>query len=327
MDSVFRFICLILLGCSINVVLSIDVITETVSKHGRLSVNGLNLVDQSGQKFQIKGMGLGWSVWWPQYYNADTVKGVHQLCHANAIRAAMAVGTGDRGDYLDDPQGEMRLIEAVIEAAISEDIYVLVDWHEVDSEVHVAEAKDFFDKISKKYGRYPNIIYETFNEPVGQSWSYVLKPYHEAVIKSIRANDPYNVIIVGTPNYSTQLDEAAADPITIDKNVMYTMHWYAATHTQWLRNIAETALNKGIPIFVTEYGVTAADGNEPIDLNESRIWWDWMDSRSMSYLNYDIADKTGEACSALIPGTPANQVCNPAYLTTSGKLAVEQNKK
>nr|UNG40281.1 glycoside hydrolase family 5 subfamily 2 [Anisarthron barbipes] len=310
---------------SFSATYSKDAALETVSKHGRLSVNGIHLVNQNGEPVQLKGMALFWSIWYPQFYNQATVDGVHKGCHSNVIRAALAVDTKD-GGYLKDPAGQQALIEAVVEAAIKDDIYVIVDWHEESAFNHLAQAQDFFDKISRKYGGYPNIIYEPFNEPVNAAWSSVLKPYHEAIIKTIRKNDPNNVIVLGTPNYSQDVDQAAADPITDQKNIMYTLHFYSATHKQWLRDKAQIALDKGLPIFVTEYGVVAADAQGPIDEPESHIWWDFLDKYGISYVNYDISDKD-EPCSALIPGTTAEQTCDEAHLTTGGKLAVSQNKK
>nr|UNG40312.1 glycoside hydrolase family 5 subfamily 2 [Necydalis major] len=325
MNSFYFFICCVVLSCSLDSAFSKDALLDPVSKHGHLAVKGVDLVDQQGQKVQLKGMSLSWSIWWPQFFNQDTVDGVHFLCHSNVIRAPLAVDTND-GGYLKDPNGQMQLIETVIEAAIKDDMYVIVDWHEENAHNHLAQAKDFFGKISKKYGNYPNIIYETFNEPVDVSWSSILKPYHEEVIKTIRANDANNLIILGTAMYSTKVDEAAADPIRDQKNIMYTLHFYAGTHKQWLRDTAQSAIDKGLPIFITEYGTVNADASLPIDLNESRLWWDWLEKNGLSYVNYDICDKN-EGASALKPGTTAKQVCQPEYLTEAGRLAVEQIKK
>nr|UNG40277.1 glycoside hydrolase family 5 subfamily 2 [Acanthocinus aedilis] len=309
----------------INIAISKDALLEPVSKHGQLSVVGTDLVDEHGEKVQLKGMSLAWSIWFPEFYNQATVDGVKNGCHSNIVRAPLAVDTAS-GGYLTDPEGQKALVEAVIEAAIKDDIYVIVDWHEEKADTHLAEAVDFFDQISKKYGSYPNIIYETFNEPVSQSWSNVLKPYHEAVINAIRANDPDNVILLGTPTYSQDVDEAAADPITDQINIMYSLHFYAGTHKQWLRDKADVALNAGIGIFVNEYGTVNADASAPVDEEESQLWWAWLDEHNISYVNYDITDKD-EGASALIPGTTAEHVCEEDVLTESGKLAVAQNKK
>ncbi|XP_018564984.1 uncharacterized protein LOC108906255 [Anoplophora glabripennis] len=322
----FAFVLLAVLGSSINFAFSKDALNEPVSKHGQLSVSGNKLVNANGEEVQLKGMSLAWSIWWPQYYNEPTVEGVKNGCHSNVIRAPLAIETND-GGYLTDPEGQKKLIVDVIEAAIKHDIYVIVDWHEEKAETHLEQAVDFFDQISKTYGGYPNIIYETFNEPTTQSWSDVLKPYHEAVIKAIRANDPDNIIIVGTPTWSQSVDQAAADPITDYDNILYSLHFYAGTHTQWLRDTTKAALDKGIGIFVTEYGTTKADATPPIALEETKLWWSFMDENNMSYVNYDITDKESEAASVLVPGTTAENVCKEGYLTESGLLVVEQNKK
>lgn len=316
---------LVVLGLYIDTSVSLDAGEETVSKHGQLSVNGANLVNQYGKIVQLKGMALYWSQWKPQYWNEETVQGIHDSCHSNVVRASMGIDTND-GGYLTDPDGQMKLVETVIEAAIKHDIYVIVDWHEEKAETHVTQAVDFFDKISKKYGSYPNVMYETFNEPTTQSWSEVLKPYHETVIKAIRANDPDNIIIVGTGQWSQRVDEAAVDPITDQTNIMYTLHFYAGTHKQWLRDLAQGAIDKGLPIFITEYGTDNIDPVNSVDPKESQLWWDWCDNNNLSYANWAICD-VAEASAALIADTPTNKVCQEAYLTESGLLVVAQNKK
>nr|UNG40341.1 glycoside hydrolase family 5 subfamily 2 [Saphanus piceus] len=317
-------ICLVVLSYSIDFAASKDATLETVSKHGQLSVKGADLVDENGEKVQLKGMSLFWSIWNPQYFNKASVDGVHDHCHSNIVRAVVTVNTTD-GGYLTDPDTEIALAEAVIEAAIADDIYVVVDWHEEEAFNHQKEAQEFFGLISKKYGNYPNIIYETFNEPTSASWSLVLKPYHEAIIKTIRENDPDNVIILGTPQWSQKVDDAAADPITDQTNIMYTLHFYAGTHKQWLRDTAQSALDRGLPIFVTEYGVVNADGHGAVDVAESILWWNWLDERNISYLNWAISDELAGA-SALLPNTTPEQVCQNEFLTPSGLIVVEHNQ-
>nr|AMA76415.1 cellulase 5 [Mesosa myops] len=302
-----------------------DAAKETVSKHGQLSVKGANLVNKNGEIVQLKGMALYWSQWMPQYWNKDTIDGIHDSCHSNVVRASMAVDDGQGGGYLFDPDTQMQRVETVIEAAIADDLYIIVDWHEEKADTHQAQAVDFFSKISKKYGKHPNILYETFNEPTDQSWSSTLKPYHEAVIKAIRANDPNNIIIVGTAQWSQRVDEPADDPIK-GTNIMYTLHFYAGTHKQWLRDLAQGAIDKGLPIFVTEYGTDNVDVVNQVDEEESKLWWAWLDKNNLSYTNWAICD-ANEASAALIANTPANKVCQADYLTLSGKLVVEQNKK
>src|SRR5690606_28843397 len=160
---------------------------------------------------------------------------------------------------LEEPEANEKKVRAIVENAIALGVYVIIDWHDHDAEAHQAEAEAFFARMAEDYGDAPNVLYETYNEPLGVSWSSVLKPYHQAIISVIRERDPDNIIILGTPNWSQDVDIAASSPISGD-NLMYTLHFYACTHTNALRSKAEAAYNAGLPIFVTEWGAAPADG-------------------------------------------------------------------
>jgi endoglucanase len=208
-----------------------------------------------------------------------------------------------------------------MQAAIDNGIYLIVDWH--CDHPHLAEAQDFFAKVSAKYGKYPNIIYETWNEPVPPyDWSKTIKPYHEAVIPKIRANDAKNLIICGTPKWSQDVDKAAADPIKLD-NIAYTLHFYAATHKQWLRDKAQKALDHGVALMVTECGPTEASGTGKIDLVETHAWWNFMDKNHLSWCDWSITDKD-ETSAALKPGTDGNGNWSLDVLNPSGKLVRDE---
>ena len=302
--------------------------------YGRLAIQGKYLVSAAtNQPVTLHGMSLFWSQWMGQFYNSATVNALKCSWNSNVVRAAMGV---ESGGYLDNKQAELQKVYAVIDAAIAAGIYVVVDWHDHNAQYHQSQAIEFFTNISQKYGNYPNIIYETYNEPLQVSWSNVLKvsasalqesqdtdfhfqPYHQAVIAAIRANDPHNVIVVGTPTWSQFVDEAANDPITNYNNIAYTLHYYSGTHKQDLRDRATTAINKNITIFVTEYGTVNADGNGGVDTNESNLWWNFLDQNKISYINWSVADKD-EGSAALKPGTTAQQVGDPSKTTTSGQF-------
>ena len=169
----------------------------------------------------------------------------------------------------------------------------------------------------------PNLIYETFNEPLPKyGWAEVLKPYHAEVIGAIRAIDPAAFIVAGTRSWSQDVDEAAADPLPFD-NVAYTLHYYAATHKQALRDQADRALAKGAALFVTEYGVTNANGNTPVSVEEAQRWWNWCEARGVSYLCWSICDKD-EASAALVPGASPRGGWRPDQLTLSGRIVRNQ---
>lgn len=301
---------------------SAPALAETpVERHGQLSVRGNKVVDKNGQPVMLRGMSLFWSQWQGKYYNEPAVRWLRDDWNVNVVRAALAVHSGG---YATNPAAERKKVEAVIEAAIKNGIYVVVDWHAHEPEPKL--AADFFESIARKYGKTPNLIYETYNEPLPKhGWKDVLKPYHYTVISRIRAVDPDNLIVAGTRSWSQDVDEAAADPLPFT-NVAYTLHFYAGTHKQGLRDKAAMAMKRGAALFVTEYGTTEATGDGPVDVAETRRWWDFMEQHKISYLNWSVADKR-ESSAVLRPGASPTGGWKDDMVTPSGKFVREQLRK
>lgn len=264
---------------------------DFVGKHGRLAVQDGRLVDQHGADIALHGVSLGWHNWWPRFYNAGTVRWLADDWNATVVRAA--VGVEPDGAFIDDPERALHLLYKVIDAAIAGGVYVIVDWH--SHHIRLEEAKEFFATVAEKYKDYPNIIYEIFNEPEYDSWTDV-KAYSEEVIRVIREIDPENVILVGNPHWDQDIHLVADDPISGWDNLMYTMHFYAATHGSFLRERTEYALEKGIPVFVSECAATQASGSDSFDMEEWAVWLDFMDRHGLSYVMWSVADKD-ELCS------------------------------
>ncbi|MCU0404436.1 MAG: glycoside hydrolase family 5 protein [Chitinophagaceae bacterium] len=304
-----RLIILIFLSCT-----WLNSFAQPVKVHGALSVKGTQLVDASGKPYVLRGMSLGWSCFHPQYYTAGVVKELHKNWNSSVVRAAL--GIEPKKGYRDDPKGQRALIETVVDAAIKEGIYVIVDWH--SHNINLAEAKEFFDYMAARYGKYENVIWEVFNEPDHETWPEV-KAYSEAIIAVIRKHDPDNIILVGSPRWDQEVQLPAADPIKGQINLMYTMHFYAGTHKQWLRDRTDEAMKAGLPIFVSECAGMEATGNGPVDEEEFRKFIDWMDARYISYLTWSVSDKD-ETCSVLKAGAPVNGQWNDDHLKASGKL-------
>lgn len=285
----------------------------SVETHGKLQVKGNLIVDKNGKTVTLRGMSLYWSQWLPKFWNASAIKWMRDDWKIDVIRAAMAV---DSGGYLTNPATEEAKVYTAIDAAIANGVYVIVDWHAHDP--HQAEAQAFFAKVAKKYGNTPNIIWETWNEPLSNySWSGVIKPYHEAVIRSIRQYSS-NLVVAGTRSWSQEVDEATATPLA-DANTAYTLHFYAATHKEWLRVKTSTARARNKAIFVTEYGTTAANGGAPIDEAETNAWFGYLDANHISYVNWSVAD-ISEASAALKPGASQNGGWPASQISTSGTL-------
>ena len=301
---------------------SVPAIAESaVERHGQLRVEGNRIVDSRGDPVMLRGMSLFWSQWEPQFYNEEAIRWLRDDWHVNVVRAAIAV---HRGGYMEHPEAETRKAEAVIEAAVKLGLYVIVDWHAHEPEPEAAGR--FFSQIARKYGHLPNLIYETYNEPLREhDWSTMVKPYHMAVIPKIRAHDPDNIIVAGTQTWSQDVDKAADDPLPFS-NVAYTLHFYAGTHKQPLRDKAEAALKKGIALFVTEWGTTNADGDGPVFAEETRRWFDFMEENKLSYLNWSVATRR-EGSAALIPGASPKGRWPMKVLTPSGRFVREQLRR
>jgi endoglucanase len=267
---------------------------QFVKQNGQLRVEGTQLVNQSGEKIALRGMSFGWHCYHPRFYNKGAVKWLKNDWKCTVVRAALGVEQSDNS-YLKQPEASKKLIKNVIEAAIKNDIYVIVDWH--SHNINLKEAKVFFDEISKQYGKHPNVIYEIFNEPDEETWDEV-KAYSEEVIKVIRANDPDNIILVGSPRWDQDVHLPAADPIKGFSNLMYTMHFYAGTHEKWLRDRTDEALSKGLPIFISESAGMEATGDGPLNYKAWQEYVDWMEARGLSWITWSVSDKN-ESCSVL----------------------------
>lgn len=276
---------------------------------------------EPGTVAQLRGMSLFWSQWMPQFWNAGAVRWLRDDWRVDVVRAAMGV---HRGGYLEHPRREAAKVRAVIEAAIDCGLYVIVDWH-----AHLqarAGACRFFAQIAREYGRYPNVIYETWNEPDSRyDWVRSIKPYHERVIASIREHDEHNLVVAGTPHWSHRVDVAAADPLAL-ANVAYALHFYAGSNAQSLRTVAGVALRRGIALFVTEWGTCRADATGPVDEEQCRQWFDFLEAEKLGYVNWSIADKA-ETAAALLPGARAEGGWRDTELSASGRWVREHLRR
>ena len=267
---------------------------QFVKNHGQLSVQGTQLVDKNNNPIVLRGMSFGWHSMWPRFYNEKAVDWLRKDFNCNVVRAAMGIELGKMA-YLKEPQFSKDKIEAVIKGAIKSDIYVIIDWH--SHNINLEEAKLFFAEMSQKYGKHPNIIYEIFNEPDYESWPEI-KDYAEEVIKVIRENDANNIILIGSPRWDQDVHLPAADPIKGYDNLMYTMHFYAATHGKELRDRTDEAIKNGLPIFISESAGMEATGDGPLDYKAWQEYIDWMEERKLSWITWSVSDKD-ETCSVL----------------------------
>lgn len=294
-----------------------------VEEDARLSVEGTFLMNGKGERVALKGVSFGWHNWWPRFYNASVVKMLKDEWNCTVVRAAM--GVEPDGGYLTNPEKALDCIMTVADAAIENKMYVIIDWH--SHGIHTEEAKDFFTKMAHRYKDSPYVIYEIFNEPVEDSWDTV-KAYSEEVIRAIRTVDADNLILVGTPHWDQDIHLAADNPIKEYDNIMYTLHFYAATHKQELRDRADYALSRGLPLFVSECAGMEASGDGPVNQQEWDTWRGWMKKNDISWVCWSISDKD-ETCSMVHADAPSEGKWTKSELKDWGQIVkvTLQNKE
>ena len=262
--------------------------------HGALSVKDTDLVDKNGKLYQLKGVSTHGLAWFPQYVNEEAFRTFRDKWGANLIR--LALYTDEGGGYCTDgDKAELKkLVDSGVEYATKLGMYVIIDWHilhDLSPKKYEDEAIAFFDEMSKKYADYGNVLYEICNEPNGGTDWKDIREYAEDVIPVIRKNSPDAVIIVGTPTWSQDVDKAAADPLEEYSNIMYTLHFYAATHKDNLRKKLEDAREDGLPIFISEFSICDASGNGGIDYESANEWFQLIEDYGLSYAAWNISNK------------------------------------
>jgi endoglucanase len=292
---------------------SVSIQAQFVKENGKLGLNGTQLVNEKNEPLVLRGVSFGWHNFWPRFYNKEAVKWLKEDWNANVVRAAMGIDLDDNC-YLTKPKESKAIIEAVLDAAIKEDIYVIIDWH--SHNIHTKEAVAFFSEMAKKYGKYPHVIYEIFNEPDHETWPEV-KEYSEEVIKAIRKHDPDNIILVGCPRWDQDIHLPAADPIKGYSNLMYTVHFYAATHEKWLRDRTDEAIKSGLPIFISESAGMEATGDGLLNMKAWQDYIDWMEENKLSWITWSVSDKD-ETCSMLKKSASSNGYWKESDLKESG---------
>ncbi|MGD9170088.1 MAG: glycoside hydrolase family 5 protein [Candidatus Thiodiazotropha sp.] len=247
-------------------------------------------------------------------YNPSVVKWLKDDWKSTIIR--VAVSTEGDGSYLDDPEGNTDRLETVVDAAIADDMYVIIDFNFNYTEDNKPEGIAFLEQMAMKYGTYNNVIYEIYSEPLQLNWKSSIKPHAEDVISAIRSIDPDNLIIVGTPNGAQDVNIASQDPI-MGNNIAYALHFYAGTHGQNLRDKALVAMNNGIPLIVTQWGTANADGNGEVDESSSNEWMTFLQEHNITHLNLAVSDKD-ESASIIKPGSNPEGSWALSDLTASG---------
>ena len=307
-----------------------------------LKVDGTQLCRADGTPVVFRGVSFGWHNLWPRFYNADAVAEITGNWGAPILRAAIgadghanADNPGCHSGYIDEPEFAMDCLFKVVDAAIANKKYIIVDWH--SHVLHPAEAREFFTKVATRYKHSPYVIYELFNEPVcfsfEQEWSYAdlgdpdamqeyweaLKEYAEDLIETITSiSRTHPLILMGCPSWDQRIDLPVSDPIDSYDNLMYTVHFYAGTHKDDLRAATRAAVDAGLPVFISECAACNADGNGDPDWESWEAWNALADEKGISMAVWSISDKN-EFCSMISPEATSEGPWSDADLRPWGK--------
>ena len=313
-----------------------------VQNYGALGTSGSKIVSiSSKEQVMLRGMSLFWSdALGLQYYNKEVVKWAATSLGADVIRFAMGIEYYDNGNKKMDNEYSYKgaassykgKIDQMIEAAIENDIYIIIDWHSHVAHNEESLAKAFFAEISKKYANIPNVIYEIYNEPIINDWG-TIKNYANTVSTEIRKNTQ-NLILVGTGFYSQNPGAAAQSPLS-QANIAYVLHFYAATHSQGsFKSTIESAFSANQAVSISEWGTTNADGDGDPNASATSAWTAYMDQQKISNCNWSLRHYTStidnkSEKSAFFTGDKAlynQQALETAERTTSGKIVEEYIK-
>lgn len=296
-----------------------------VSQNGRLSVKGNKIVNQKGKAFVIKGVSTHGLSWFPQYVNKKAFKNMRDQWGVNTIRLAMY--TEGYNGYMTGDANNKKTLKNLIHKGVTYakelGMYVIIDWHilsDGNPKTYEKESKAFFKEMAKKYKSYNNVLFEICNEPNNVDWNTV-KSYANQLVKTIRSVNPKAIIIVGTPTWSQDVDLAVASPVK-GSNIAYSFHFYAGTHKQDLRNKLESAVKKGLPVIVTEFGLSDASGNGAIDQKEGNRWLALLNQYKIGRVCWNLSNKA-EASALIQSSSQKVNGWNKSDLTAHGKWLIK----
>ena len=311
-----------------------------VGRHGKLSVQKVDsyaapiMVDQNGVPTQLRGASTHGMHWFPQYVNQNAFQTLRDDWGINMVRLVCyprdvgSVGYLTGGDST--KQQLDTLIQNGVDYATKLGMYALVDWHvhAYNPNEYLKEAKIFFTKYATMYKDHDNVLYEICNEPTGTNWysgnGKDLYTYCSEVIKTIRAIDPDAIIICGTNTWSQDVDQVAAKPMKAlgYENIMYTFHFYSATHKENLMKKVRLATKDGTPIFVTEFGICSADGNGSYDTENADRWIALLDELNISFACWSYSNCNEKSAYFKSSCSNAGGDWTADDLTTTGKWLI-----
>jgi endoglucanase len=295
-----------------------------VGRNGQLHVCGTHLCNAANAVVQLRGMSTHGIQWFSSCYNDRSFDALAKDWKADLVRIAMYV---QEQGYETNPSAFTAQVNKYVDMAEARGLYAIIDFHTLtpgDPNYNLDRAKTFFASVAQRNSAKKNVIYEIANEPNGVSWQ-AIKTYADQVIPVIRAADPDAVVIVGTRGWSSlgvsngaDENEIVSNPVNAT-NIMYTFHFYAASHGDNYRTVLARAAGK-LPLFVTEYGTVSATGGGSVDRTSTQAYYNLLDQYKISSANWTFSD-ANEGSAALKAGTcSGSDYSSSNVLSESGAL-------
>ncbi len=273
-----------------------------IQKYGQLQLIDKQLCDEKGNPVQLRGMsshGLGW---FPACMTESSIEHLATVWKIDVLRLALYTQ-----NYAKEPQKMLDFIDKLVDITEKKGLYCMIDWHVLEKgnpNTEIENAKVFWKHIANKHANKKHVIFEICNEPNGKeaTWAEIGK-FADEIIPIIREKDKKSIIIVGTPRWSSDLKAAVEKPLSY-KNIMYAFHFYAYSHKTY-DEFKEAS--KHIPIFVSEWGTTHADGSQFHDFESSKTWLSIFDGDNpnktkISWIAWSLGDKD-ELSAVFKPGS------------------------
>lgn len=269
--------------------------------HGKLRVEGRDLVDQNGNPFQLYGISTHGLQWFGRYVNTESIISLQDNFGLNVLRLACYSSEGgwaEGGKTVKD--NYKKYIDVAVKTAKAIGLYVIIDWHMLGAEntndanplYYMDEAKEFFEYVASTYKDYDNILYEIMNEPNGSTTWVDCKNYANNIIPIIRKYTDA-VVLVGNPHWTADLNSVMNSPLTGFKNIMYTYHFYAATAPNTSQVV--NAYDSGLPVFISEFGFMSYDGGGNLSYTNGEKWLKVLEDRNISYVAWSLANASSSS--------------------------------
>ena len=290
-------VCVILLITAASAAVLFWSVYSPAGFNGALKVQNGRVVNRFVQPYVLQGVSTTSLQKTSQYLDKYGFRELKKDWDVNCIRLVVKT-FGYDGYCVNDEKFRAEIdsrIDWGVRCATECGLYVIIDWHVLNDRNpnrFRSDAVDFFARMAEKYKDHDNVIFELCNEPNGDNTTWAeVREYADIVTDVIREKGNDALVIVGTPEWCRRITDPVEEPV-FDLNTAYSLHFYAASHGEELRKTTEDALKAGLPVIVSEFGISEYDGNGRLAKDEGEKWLELLD-------RYDV----GRICYCLKSGT------------------------